>query len=790
MANLVGSRIERKEDKKFLTGKGRYTADINLLNQTYAYFVRSPHARAKITKIDCDKAKKAPGVIEVFTGDTMIKNKIGGLICGWKIVSQDGKDMKCPPHPVLANNSVNFVGDHVAVVIAETLEQAKNASELVNVNYKIQKAVVNTAEATSFENIHEGIDNNLSFDFLLGDKGKTDEAFSKADNIVKLDLVNNRLIPNAMEPRAAIGDFNSSSDELTLYTASQNPHLDRLIMSAFNAVHPEHKFRIVAPDVGGGFGSKINVYAEDIVVSFASKKIGRPVKWVAERSESFMSDNHGRDHVTHAELAVNNDGKITGIKVDTIANLGAYSLVLAAVTPTYLYAPLILGVYDIPAACCTVKGVYTNTAPTDAYRGAGRPEATFVIERIVTEAAKVIGMDQAEFRKKNFIKKFPHQQCLIHNIDSGDYNAHLDKAIELSDYKNFENRRAQSAKKGKLRGIGFSTYFEACGVAPSAVVMSIGAGVGLWESAEVRFNPTGNVSVFTGTHSHGQSHDTTFAQIVGDKLGVPLENIDIVHGDTDKGTFGMGTYGSRSLVVGGTAIVKACDKIIEKGKKVAAKMLEGKPEDIDFKAGEFILKNSNKKKTIGEIAFACYLPGTFGSVNSPLPEGVEPGLIETSFFDPANFSFPAGSHICEVEVDEETGETKLVKYTVVDDFGTIINPLVVEGQVYGGIAQGVGQALYENGHYDESGQLTTASYMDYTMPRADNFPQIKIDYTCTPATSNPLGAKGCGEAGTIAAPAAVMNAVIDAVGSDVSMPATAEKVWKTLKKNNSKKVAA
>jgi carbon-monoxide dehydrogenase large subunit len=624
----------------------------------------------------------------------------------------------------------------------------------------------------------------------LGDKGKTDEAFSKADKVVKLDLVNNRLIPNAMEPRAAIGDYNPSSEELTLYTASQNPHLSRLIMSAFNAVHPEHKFRVVAPDVGGGFGSKINAYAEDIVVAWASKKIERPVKWVAERTESFLSDNHGRDHLTHVEVAITNDGEITAIRVDTIANLGAYALVLGTVTPTYLYAPLLLGPYDIPAACTTVKGVYTNTAPTDAYRGAGRPEATFVVERIVTEAAKEIGMDQAEFRKKNFIKKFPHQQCLVHNIDSGDYNAHLDKALELADYKNFENRRSQSSAKGKLRGIGFSSYLEACGVAPSAVVMSIGAGVGLWESAEVRFNPTGNVSVFTGTHSHGQSHETTFAQIVGDKLGVPIENIEIVHGDTDKGTFGMGTYGSRSLTVGGVAIVKACDKIIEKGKKVAAKMLEAKPEDIDFKAGEFIVKNSNKKKTIGEVAFACYLPGTFGDIKSPLPEGVEPGLIETSFFDPSNFSFPAGTHICEVEVDQETGETKLDKYTVVDDFGTVINPLIVEGQVHGGIAQGVGQALYENAHYDESGQLITASYMDYTMPRADNFPEIKLGFTSTPATSNPLGAKGCGEAGTIAAPAAVMNAVIDAVGTDVSMPATSEKVCNALLKIKKDKEAA
>ena len=790
MANLIGSKIERKEEKRILTGKGQYTADINLVNQTYAYFVRSPHARAKITKVDISKASKAPGVVKIFTGDDIANEKIGGLIAGWKIVSQDGKDMKVPNHPPLAKDVVNYVGDHVAVVIAETLEEAKNASELVNVSYKINKAVVNPGDAMSSEAIHEGIDQNLCFDFLLGDKGKTDEALSKADKVVKLDLINNRLIPNGMEPRAAIGDFNPSSEILTLYTTSQNPHLSRLVLSAFGGIHPEHKFRVVAPDVGGGFGSKIYAYAEDAVAAWASKKVERPVKWVAERSESFLSDCHGRDHITHVELGIKNDGKMTALKVETIANIGAYASLFATVTPTYLYAPLVIGLYDIPVASCNVKAVFTNTAPVDAYRGAGRPEAAFLVERIVTEAAKEIGMDQAEFRKKNFINKFPHQQCLVHNIDSGDYAAHLDKALEVGDYKNFENRRTQSAKKGKLRGIGFSTYIEACGIAPSAVVMSIGCGVGLWESGEVRFNATGNVSVFTGAHSHGQGHETTFAQIVGDRLGVPIENIDVIHGDTDKGPFGMGTYGSRSLAVGGSAIAKACDKIIEKGKKVAAHMLEGKPEDIDFKNGEFVLKNSNKKKTIGEIAFACYLPGQYGEIKSPLPAGVEPGLKETSFYDPVNFSFPAGTHICEVEVDQDTGETKVAKYTAVDDFGTIINPLVVEGQVYGGLAQGIGQALYENGHYDESGQLTTASYMDYTMPRADNFPQFKLDFTTTPATSNPLGAKGCGEAGAIAAPPAVMNAVIDAVGTDVSMPATSEKVWKAFKKNGSKKAAA
>jgi len=788
MPSLIGSRVERKEDKKFLTGKGRYTADINLANQTYAYFVRSPHARAQISNIDTSKASKVSGVVKILTGEDIIKDKIGGLIAGWAIKSEDGSPMKVPPHPPLAKDTVNYVGDHVAVVIAETLQQAKNAAELVKVNYKVLKAVVNTAEAMNSNAIYKDIEKNLCFDFLLGDRAKTNEAFQNADKVIKIDLNNNRLIPNAMEPRAAIGDYNSSTEEITLYTTSQNPHLSRLIISAFNGVAPEHKLRVVAPDVGGGFGSKINCYAEDVVMAWAAKKIARPVKWIAERTESFLSDTHGRDHITHAELAVKSNGTITGLKVETIANLGAYACVFGTVTPTYLYAPLIVGLYDIPAAYCNVKAVVTNTAPVDAYRGAGRPEATYTIERLMDKAAIELGIDRAEFRKQNFVKKFPHQQCLVHNVDSGDYVAHLNKALELSNYKEFENRKMESKAKGKLRGIGLSTYIEACGIAPSAAVMSLGCGVGLWESAEVRFNPTGNVSVFSGAHSHGQSHDTTFAQIVADKLGVPMENIEVVHGDTDKGPFGMGTYGSRSLSVGGSAIAKACDKIIAKGKLVAAKMLEA--EKVEFANGEFTVPNSNKKKTIGEIAFACYLPGTAGEMKSPLPQGVEPGLSETSFYDPVNFSFPAGSHICEVEVDPDTGETKIVSYTAVDDFGTIINPLVVEGQIHGGVAQGIGQALFENALYDETGQLVTASYMDYTMPRADNFPQFKIGYTCTPASSNPLGVKGCGEAGAIAAPPAVMNAVINAIGSDIAMPATAQTVWNVLQKKQNNKEAA
>ena len=790
MASLVGSRVERKEDKRFLTGKGRYTSDINIANQTYAIFVRSPHARAQIKKIDTSKALKSSGVVGILTGEDIAKDKIGGLIAGWAIRSEDGSEMKCPPNPPLAKDNVNFVGDPVAVVFAETLDEAKTASELVKIDYKVLKAVANLNDTMNSEAIHEGIDKNLCYDWLLGDRQKVKEAFDKADKIIKLDIIKNRLIPNAMEPRACVVDYNTASEEITCYTTSQNPHLSRLIMSAFGGVAPENKLRVVAPDVGGGFGAKINLYNEEIVCSWAAKKIERPIKWVAERTESFLTDTHGRDHITHAELAVTNDGKFLGFKNETIANLGAYARVFGTVTPTYLFGPCATGVYVMPAAYSNVKAVYTNTAPVDAYRGAGRPEATYTIERIVDKAAIELGMDPIEIRMKNFPTEFPFKQTLVHQIDSGDYVAGLNKAKEMADYDGFAARKKDSEARGKLRGIGVTTYFEACGIAPSPVVMMLGCGVGLWESAEVRFNPTGQVTVYTGSHSHGQSHQTTFAQIAADELGVPIENIDVVHGDTDKGTFGMGTYGSRSLTVGGIAIIKACEKIVNKGKKIAAKMLEANVDDVEFKDGEFVVAKSNKKKTIGEVAFASYLPGVRDEVKSPLPEGEEPGLIESSFFDPANFSFPAGSHICEVEIDPDTGNVKLDKYTAVDDFGTIVNPLIVEGQVHGGLAQGIGQALYENAQYDKTGQLITASYMDYTMPRADNFPEFNIGFTCTKATTNPLGVKGCGEAGTIAATPTVMNAVINALGGEeISLPATAEKIWNACNKNKNSEAA-
>ncbi|HKI15902.1 MAG TPA: molybdopterin cofactor-binding domain-containing protein, partial [Roseiarcus sp.] len=529
---------------------------------------------------------------------------------------------------------------------------------------------------------------------------------------------------------------------------------------------------------------KIFIYAEETVCAWAARKIDRPVKWTAERTESFLSDAHGRDHVTHAELALDAQGKITGLRVHTIANLGAYLSTFASSVPTYLYGILLSGQYDIPVIYCEVDAVYTNTAPVDAYRGAGRPEATFVVERIVEKAARETGRDSAEFRRHNFVKTFPHQTPVILAYDVGDYSKALDKALELADYKGVAQRKAASAAKGMLRGVGFSAYIEACGLAPSAAVGSLGAGVGLWESAEVRVNPIGTVEILTGSHSHGQGHETTFAQLVSSRLGIPIDNISIVHGDTDKVQFGMGTYGSRSGAVGMAAISKALDKIETKAKKVAGHVLEASEQDIEFKDGKFSVKGTDKSIDFGSVALNAYTAHKFNG------QELEPGLKETAFWDPTNFTFPAGVHICELEIDPQTGVVTIDRWTAVDDFGKLINPMIVEGQVHGGIAQGVGQALMEAAHYDGDGQLLTASYMDYCMPRADNLPSFKVDTVETPCPSNPLGIKGCGEAGAIASPPAVINAITDALGhEDVSMPATPQVVWRAAQKAVTKRAA-
>ncbi|HEX2552374.1 MAG TPA: xanthine dehydrogenase family protein molybdopterin-binding subunit [Microvirga sp.] len=778
-ATGIGAPVRRKEDQRFVTGQGRYVDDFNRPGQAHACFLRSPHAHANIRSINATAAKAMPGVVGIFTGEDLAADKIGGLICGWMIHSKDGTPMKAGPHPALAQGKVRYVGDHVAVVIAETLAQAKDAAEAIEVDYEVLPAVVEGPEAqkTSVQ-IHDVAPDNTVFRWHLGDKAAVDQAFAKAARVTTIDLVNNRLVPNPMEPRAALGEYDPGTDNYTLYTTSQNPHVARLVLSAFIGVAPEHKLRVIAPDVGGGFGSKIFIYAEETVCVWAAKKVKRPVKWTSDRTEAFLADAHGRDHVTHAEMATDEDGRILGLRVQTVANLGAYLSTFASSVPTYLYAPLLSGQYDIPAIYCEVDGVYTNTAPVDAYRGAGRPEATFVLERIVEKAAREAGMDPAKFRKRNYIKKFPHQTPVIMTYDAGDYHASMNKALEAADYKNFGKRRRESARRGKLRGIGFSSYIEACGIAPSQAVGSLGAGVGLWESAEVRVNPTGSVEVLTGSHSHGQGHETTFAQLVSDRLGVPIENVSIVHGDTDKVQFGMGTYGSRSGAVGMSAIAKAIDKVIAKGKKVAAHVLEASEGDIEFKDGKFTVAGTDKSLDFASTALQAYIAHKFSG------QELEPGLKEGAFYDPTNFTFPAGVHICEVEVDPDTGVTKIERWTAVDDFGIIINPMIVEGQVHGGIAQGVGQALLEGTVYDKSGQLVTASYMDYTMPRANDLPSFQVGMTVTPCPSNPLGIKGCGEAGAIAAPAAVINAITDALGhEDVVMPATPQNVWRAAQRS-------
>ena len=777
MPDGIGEAVKRKEDRRFLTGKGRYTDDINRPGQAHAYFLRSPHAHARINGIDTAAAAASPGVLAVLTGEDLKADGLGGLICGWMIHSKDGSPMNAGPHPALADGKVRYVGDHIAVVVADTYAQAKDAAEKIEVDYDELPAAVSTADATSDGQplVHDEIAANRVYDWELGDKAAVDAAIAGAHHVTKVDIVNNRLIPNAMEPRAAIGDYDFGDESFTLYTTSQNPHVARLVLSAFVGIAPEHKLRVVAPDVGGGFGSKIFIYAEETVCLWASKRVGRPVKWTGERSESFLSDAHGRDHVTTAELAMDENGKFLALKVDTVANMGAYLSTFASCVPTYLYATLLSGQYVIPSIHCNVEAVYTNTAPVDAYRGAGRPEATYVVEHIVETAAREMGIDPAELRKRNFVPAdaYPYQTPVILTYDCGDYAKSLDEAVRISDYANVAQRKADAASRGKLHGVGFSAYIEACGIAPSAAVGSLGAGVGLWESGKIRFNATGNVLVYTGAHSHGQGHETTFAQLMSSYLGVPTDQVEVIHGDTEKTPMGMGTYGSRSLAVGGSALVKAAEKIIAKGKKIAAHLMEASEGDIEFADGKFTVAGTDKEKTIQEVAFAAYVPHNY-------PADLEPGLEESAFYDPLNFTFPAGTQICEVEVDPDTGEVEITNFVAVDDFGTVINPMIVEGQVHGGIAQGVGQALLEGCVYDDSGQLVTGSYMDYTMPRADNLPSFKVGMTTTVNPSNPLGVKGCGEAGAIAAPAAVMNAITDAIGTDMQMPATPLRVWQAI----------
>ncbi len=774
----IGASVRRFEDQRLLTGKGTYVDDINRPGQTYAHILRSPHAHARIVSIDTSAALASPGVVAVFTGEDM---QVGGLPCGWQIHSQDGSPMHEPPHPALAQGKVRHVGDQVAVVIAESVHEARAGAELISVDYDVLPAVMDLkAAAAGGTLLHEEIGTNVCYDWGLGDEAAVDAALAASAHVTEIDITNNRLIPNAIEPRAAIAECNGATSEYTLYTTTQNPHVIRLLMGAFVLSLPEHKLRVIAPDVGGGFGSKIFLYAEETIITWASARIGRPIKWTAERSESFMTDAHGRDHVTHASLGLDADGRFTALKVQTHANMGAYLSTFATSVPTYLYATLLAGVYTTPVIFANTRAVFTSTVVVDAYRGAGRPEATYLLERIVSKAARETGRDPVELRRLNMIQPdaFPYATPVALTYDSGNYQATLDTAERLADVAGFAARKAASEAAGRKRGLGYSTYIEACGIAPSAVAGQLGARAGLFESAEVRVHPTGSVTVFTGTHSHGQGHETTFAQLVSDQLGIPIESVEISHGDTGNVQFGMGTYGSRSLAVGGEAVVRATNKVIEKARKIAAHILEASAEDIEFADGSFTVAGTDRSMAFGEVALAAYVPHNFPH------DTLEPGLDESAFFDPANFTFPGGTHICEVEVDPETGVVEVKNFTAVDDVGRVINPMIVAGQVHGGVAQGIGQALLEGCVFDAEGQLLTGSYMDYTMPRADNLPSFTVATETTLCAHNTLGVKGVGEVGAIGSPPAVINAVVNALSdlgvTDVSMPATPQTVWRAI----------
>ena len=774
----MGKSVLRKEDYRFITGQGTYTDDIKQPNQLYAYFLRSPVAHAILKSISTKKAEGSDGVVAVYTG----KDTDAALPCGWETPTKAGTPpMAEPPWPIFSQEKIRFVGELLAVVIAESVNQAKDACELIEYDYDELEAVVSPlkAQQDGAPQIWEDITNNQCFDWELGDKEATERAFREAKHHVKIELTNNRLVPNAIEPRSYIGMYDKGKDQYTLYTTTQLPHIIRMLVCGVLGLE-EQKVRVISLDVGGGFGSKAFHYAEESVVTWVAGKLARPIKWTSERSEAFISDRHGRDHITTAEVAMDPDGNFLAMRVDTLAALGGYLSGSGPAIPTFFYGPLIPGPYRTPNIYCNVKGIFTNTVPVDAYRGAGRPEATYVTERLVEAAARTIGIDAIELRKKNFIQpdQFPYASPGTLTFDSGDYQATLDSALQAIDYKNFEKRRKKSRNIGKYRGLGISCYIEACGIAPSKVTLEAGGRGGYYESATVRVNPTGSVSVFIGSHSHGQGHETVFAQIVHEKLGVPFESVDIVHGDTGRIPFGVGTVGSRSLAVGGPALVKSLDKIINKGKDIAAHLLESSVDEIIFENGEFSIENSNKFVALGDVIGAAYVPG-----NYPI-ERLEPGLEETSFYDPPNLTFPAGAHICEVEIDPETGQTKIENYCVCDDFGIIINPMIVEGQVHGGVAQGIGQAMLENCVYEEeTAQLLNGSFMDYTMPRADSVPHMTVETKVTPCVHG-LGVKGCGEAGAIAAPPAVIHAIIDALKDlgvkDFEMPATPDKVWKAI----------
>jgi carbon-monoxide dehydrogenase large subunit len=767
-----GRSVRRLEDKRFVMGMGRYVDDLIFPGQTYAAFVRTPYAHARIGGIDATEALALPGVLRVLTGADFAALPL--MPCGWMIHSQDGGPMRVGERRVVAIDTVRHVGEAVAVVIAASREAARDAVDLVQVDYDELPTVVDVAEAgdDGRPQLHDIAPGNLAFDWVLGDAEAVANAMAGAAHKVTVTLRNNRLVPNAIEPRAINASWDPIEEKLDVRMTHQNPIGIRMFYAAAYGLAAEHKLRMVSPDVGGGFGSKAHNYPEEVAVAFAAKLVGRPVKWTAERTEAFLSDAHGRDHVTTATLALDADGRFLAIDVDTKASMGAYLSSTGSLIPTYMYATMLSGQYVIPAIHNRTRAYYTNSCPVDAYRGAGRPEAAYVVERIVSLAARKLGIDQAEIRRRNFIKSFPYQTPVIWEYDSGDYAAGLDQALALADYAGFPARKAEAKARGKLRGIGISAYVEACGIGPTAILAKLGGSAGMWDSAEVRVHPVGTVEVLSGAHSHGQGHATTIAQLVSDKFGVPMESISVVQGDTDRIQAGTGTYGSRASV-GMSAAARACDRIVDKGKLIVAYLMGVPSDSVAFEDGLYSSTATNRTIPFGEMAFAAHAASGF-----PTSE-IEPGLVAQSFFDPPNFTFPSGVHVAEVEIDPDTGITKVIAFSAADDFGVLANPLIVEGQIMGGVAQGIGQALWEECRHDpDTAQLLTASFMDYGMPRADSIPKLRLGFGCSPSPSNPLGMKGCGEAGAIGAPPAIINAVCDALAIDhLDMPAKAERVW-------------
>ena len=772
---LIGAEVKRKEDPRLITGRGTYVDNLKFAGTVYLAILRSPYAHARIKRIDTSRARAHPKVLAVFTGEDLRRDGIGSIPVGWLL-----PDIKLPPHYPLAVDKVRYVGDGVAAVVAEDRYSAHDALGLIDVEYEPLPAVVDQEAATrpGAPQLHNEAPNNICFKFAMS-AGDVDRAFAEADGVVRQRIVNHRTSGSSVEPRAAVALYQPATGELTLYNTNQNPHLIRLLL-ALTMNYPEHKIRVIAPDVGGGFGTKIYLYPDEVVACYAAMKLGRPVKWVETRSEYLRATVHGRDHITDFEAAYKRDGTITGLKVTTYANLGAYISPFAPLIPSFLYVPMLHGPYRLPNVSAEVYGVFTNTTPVDATRGAGRPEATYLLERMVDLVARELNLDPAEVRRKNVLEPFENYQTpLAFVYDSGNYPATLNRALELVGYAQLREEQRRLREQGRYIGIGLSTYVEVTGAAPSQIAVSLGAQAGLFESAIVRVHPTGKVTVFTGSHTHGQGHETTFAQAIADQLGIPLVDVEVVHGDTDAIPFGLGTYGSRSTPVGLSAAYVAGQRIIEKAKRIAAHLLEAAEADIVFEGGRFFVRGAPERAvTFQEVALEAYVP-------RKIPADLELGLEATAFFNPSNFVFPFGTHVAVVEVDPETGQVKLLRYVAVDDVGRVINPMIVDGQVHGGVVHGVGQALWEQVVYDEQGNLLTGTWLDYAMPRAADLPFFQTDRLETPSPVNPLGVKGAGETGTIASTPAVVNAVLDALApfgvKHIDMPLTPERVWRAVR---------